>query len=36
LFAAFRSEYQVAIELVATEYKGKQFRCLTGFTISKR
>ncbi|HEY4238727.1 MAG TPA: hypothetical protein VGM88_02885 [Kofleriaceae bacterium] len=35
LFAAFRSEYQVTVEYVATEYKGKQFRCLTGFTISK-
>jgi hypothetical protein len=35
LFAAFRSEYQVTIEYVPTEYKGKQYRCLTGFTISK-
>jgi len=35
LFAAFRSEYQVAVEFVISEYKGKQFRCLTGFTISK-
>jgi hypothetical protein len=35
LFAAFRSEYQVTVEYVASEYKGKQFRCLTGFTISK-
>ena len=35
LFAAFRSEYQVAVEYVVTEYKGKQFRCVTGFTISK-
>lgn len=35
LFAAFRSEYQVAVEYVVTEYKGKQFRCLTGFTITK-
>ena len=35
LFAAFRSEYQVAVEYVATEYKGKQYRCITGFTISK-
>jgi hypothetical protein len=35
LFAAFRSEYQVTVEFVPTEYKGKQFRCLTGFTISK-
>jgi hypothetical protein len=35
LFAAFRSEYQVAVEYVVTDYKGKQFRCITGFTISK-
>jgi hypothetical protein len=35
LFAAFRSEYQVAVEFVVTEYKGKQYRCVTGFTISK-
>lgn len=35
LFAAFRSEYQVAVEYVTSEYKGKQYRCLTGFTISK-
>jgi hypothetical protein len=35
LFAAFRSEYQVAVEFVTSEYKGKQYRCVTGFTISK-
>jgi hypothetical protein len=35
LFAAFRSEYQVTLEYVATEYKTKPYRCLTGFTISK-
>ena len=35
LFAAFRSEYQVAVEYVVSEYKGKQYRCLTGFTITK-
>ena len=35
LFAAFRSEYQVAVEYVMSEYKGKQYRCLTGFTITK-
>ena len=35
LFAAFRSEYQVAVEYVVTEYKAKQYRCVTGFTISK-
>jgi hypothetical protein len=35
LFAAFRSEYQVTVEYVTTDYRGKQYRCLTGFTISK-
>ena len=35
LFAAFRSEYQVKLEFVLTEYKDKQYRCVTGFTISK-
>jgi|SRR6185503_8046523 len=35
LFAAFRSEYQVTVEYVVTDYKGKQYRCVTGFTISK-
>ncbi len=35
LFAAFRSEYAVAIEFATTELKGKTFRCITGFTISK-
>lgn len=35
LFAAFRSEYQVAVEYVVTDYKGKPYRCVTGFTISK-
>ncbi len=35
LFAAFRSEYQVKLEYVITEYKDKQYRCVTGFTVSK-
>lgn len=35
LFAAFRSEYQVKLEFVVTEYKDKQYRCVTGFTVSK-
>jgi hypothetical protein len=35
LFAAFRSDYRVALEFVVTEYKGKQYRCVTGFQISK-
>jgi hypothetical protein len=35
LFAAFRSEYQIKLEFVLTDYKDKQYRCLTGFTVSK-
>lgn len=35
LFAAFRSEYRVALEYVQTDYKGKPFRCVTGFSITK-
>ena len=35
LFAAFRSEYQVAMEFVTSEYKGKQFRCVTGYDLEE-
>ena len=35
LFAAFRSEYQVKLEYVLSDYKDKQYRCVTGFTVSK-
>ena len=35
LFAAFRNEYTVKLEYVITDYKDKQYRCVTGFTISK-
>ena len=35
LFAAFRAEYQVTLEYAASELKGKQYRCITGFTVSK-
>ena len=35
LFAAFRSEYQITLEYVVTQYKDKSYRCVTGFTISK-
>jgi hypothetical protein len=35
LFAAFRSEYQVKLEFVITDYQSKPYRCVTGFTISK-
>ena len=35
LMSAFRADYQVTVEYVVTDYKGKPYRCLTGFTISK-
>ena len=35
LFAAFRSEYQIKLEYVLIDYKDKQYRCITGFTVSK-
>jgi len=35
LFAALRPEYQVALEYVVTQYKGKPYRCITGFAISR-
>jgi hypothetical protein len=35
LFAAFRAEYQVKLEYVTTDYVGKPYRCVTGFTVSK-
>ena len=35
LFAAFRSEYRVKLEFVVNDYKDKQYRCVTGFTVSK-
>ena len=35
LFAAFRSEYQVKLEYVITDYERKPYRCVTGFTVSK-
>ena len=35
LFAAFRSEYQLTLEYVVTQYKDKSYRCVTGFTVSK-
>jgi hypothetical protein len=35
LFAAFKSEYSVTLEYEVSEYKSKQYRCITGFTISK-
>lgn len=35
LFASFRSEYNVTLEYVVTTLKDKQYRCITGFSISK-
>jgi hypothetical protein len=35
LFAAFRSEYAVSLEFATTELKGKTYRCISGFTVSK-
>jgi len=35
LFAAFRAEYQVAVEYATVDYKGKPYRCITGLTISR-
>jgi hypothetical protein len=35
LFAAFRSEYAITLEYVTTELKGKSYRCITGFSVSK-
>ena len=35
LFASFRSEYSVTLEYVGSEYRGKQYRCITAFTVTK-
>lgn len=35
LYASYRNGDQVTLEYVTSEYNGKQFRCLTGFTIAK-
>lgn len=35
LFASFRAEYAVALEYAVSEVKGKQYRCITGFSVSK-
>ena len=35
LFAAFRSEYHVKLEYVVSDYKDKQYRCITGFTVMR-
>jgi hypothetical protein len=35
LYAAFRSGDTVKLEYVVNDYKDKQYRCVTGFTVSK-
>jgi hypothetical protein len=35
LFSAFRAGDTVKIEYVVSDYKDKQYRCVTGFTIAK-
>ena len=35
LFAAFRAGDPVKLEYVVSDYKDKQYRCVTGFTIAK-
>lgn len=35
LFAAFKSEYSVTLEYAISEHKGKEYRCITGFTVAK-
>ncbi len=35
LFAAFRAEYQVKLEYATIDYKEKQYRCVTGFSVSR-
>ncbi len=35
LYAAYRAGDSVKLEFVINDYKDKQYRCVTGFTISK-
>ena len=35
LFSAFRAGDLVKLEYVVTEYQGKTYRCVTGYTIAK-
>jgi hypothetical protein len=35
LVAAFFSKYQIKLEYVVTDYVGTQYRCVTGFTVSR-
>lgn len=36
LFDAFRADYFVSVEYVATEHNGKPYRCVTGFTVTRK
>jgi len=36
LFASFRSEYLVTLEYAVSEYNKKSYRCITGFSVSKK
>jgi hypothetical protein len=39
LFASLRQkreEYEVTVEYVGSEFKGKQYRCITGFTVARK
>jgi len=35
LFAAFKAGDTIKIEYVVSDYKDKQYRCVTGFTVAK-
>jgi hypothetical protein len=35
LYAAFHAQEVVKLEYVATDYQGKPYRCVTGFTLSR-
>ena len=35
LFAAFRARYSVNIDFASNLYKGKRYRCITGFTVRR-
>lgn len=35
LFAAFRSDYAISLEYTRSSFKGTEYRCVTGFTITK-
>jgi hypothetical protein len=35
LFASFKSEYNVTVDYVLSDFKNVQYRCITAFTVSK-